>query len=316
MPAPLPVALQLCPFSAYLEAGLSLRFDVVRWDRLELAAQHDFLARRAGEVFAVVTGGHLGCTNALMTALPNLRVIAINGVGLDKVDLPFAAQRGVRVGNTPGVLTEDVADLAVGLVIGLLRAIPAADAHVKAGLWPAGDRPLGRKVSGRRFGIVGLGRIGAAIADRLAAFGPVSYTGPAPKSDVRHPFLPDLVDLARNTDVLIVACPATPATRHLIGPAVLEAIGRDGYLVNVARGSVVDETAVIDALRNGRLGGAALDVFENEPDVPEELRASDRVVLTPHVASATVETRARMADMVLANLDAARSGAGLPTGAA
>ncbi|MET0292845.1 MAG: 2-hydroxyacid dehydrogenase [Steroidobacteraceae bacterium] len=314
MPNELPVALQLCPFSAFLEAGLSLRFEVIRWFKLDEAAQSKFLVERANTVRAVVSGGHIGCPNELMSSLPKLGVIAINGVGLDKVDLPFATSRGVAVGNTPGVLTEDVADLAVGLIIDLLRGIAASDAYVKAGKWPGGDRPLGRKVSGRRFGIVGLGRIGQAIAARLAPFGPVSYTGPKPKT-VPFNYQPDLLQLARDSEVLVVACPATSETRKLIGDAVFEALGKDGYLVNVSRGSVVDEPALVAALRDGRIAGAALDVFENEPEVPAGLRTGDRTVLTPHIASATVETRVRMADMVLANLDAWRSGKPLPTAA-
>ncbi len=301
------IALQLCPFSPRLEAGLSARFDVIRWFELSEGEQSTWLAAQAPGVHAVVTGGHVGCSNALMAALPSLGIIAIHGVGVDKVDLPFARSRNVRVTTTPGVLTEDVADLAVGLIIGLLRGIPASDAYVRAGSWEQGDRPLARKVSGRRFGVVGLGHIGAAIAARLAAFGPVSYTGPQRK-EVPYAFHADLLDLARASDVLVLACPANASTRHIVNAAVLAALGEEGYLVNVARGAVVDEGALVAALDAGRLAGAALDVFENEPHVPEALRSSSRVVLTPHMASATVETRIRMADVVLENLDAFRAG--------
>jgi hydroxypyruvate reductase len=256
----------------------------------------------------------VGCSNELMAALPSLGIVAINGVGTDKVDLEFARGRGVRVTTTPGTLTEDVADLAIGLIIALLRGIPAADAHVRAGSWPNGDRPLARKVSGRRFGIIGLGQIGSAIAQRLAAFGPVAYT------DARHQAAPyefhdDLRSLAMSSDVLVVACPANASTYHLINGEVIDALGPGGYLINVARGSIVDEPAVVAALASGRLAGAALDVFENEPSVPEALRASANVVLTPHIASATVETRKQMADLVLQNLDAFMAGAPLPTAA-
>ena len=301
------IALQLCPFSPRLEAGLSARFDVIRWFELSEGEQANWLAAQAPGVHAVVTGGHVGCSNALMAALPSLGIIAIHGVGVDKVDLPFARSRNVRVTTTPGVLTEDVADLAVGLIIGLLRGIPASDAYVRAGSWEQGDRPLARKVSGRRFGVVGLGHIGAAIAARLAAFGPVAYTGPQRK-EVPYAFHADLLDLARASDVLVLACPANASTRHIVNAAVLAALGEEGYLVNVARGAVVDEGALVAALDAGRLAGAALDVFENEPHVPEALRSSSRVVLTPHMASATVETRIRMADVVLENLDAFRAG--------
>ena len=307
-----PLALQLCPFGKYLEDGLQARFQVVRWFELAAAARSAWLDSNAAAVRAVITGGHIGCGTALMQALPALGMVAVNGVGLDKVDLPQARQRGVRVSTTPGALTEDVADLAVGLVIGLLREIPAADAFVRRGEWPRGDWPLGRKVSGRRFGVVGLGQIGTAIADRLAPFGPVAYTGPTRKTS-RYAFHPDVLSLARASDVLVLACPATAATRHLAGRAVIEALGPAGYLVNVARGAVVDEAALSAALASGGLAGAALDVYENEPHVPAALRDSARVVLTPHMASATVETRVRMADMVFANLDAFLAGRDPPT---
>jgi lactate dehydrogenase-like 2-hydroxyacid dehydrogenase len=308
----LPRALQLCPFSAYLEDALVTRFEVVRWFAIADAERDAWLVRNAASVRAVVTGGHIGCSNALIAALPMLGIIAINGVGADKVDLRFARARGIRVTTTPGVPTADVADLAVGLMIGLLREIPAADAYVRSGAWATGDRPLARKVSGRRFGIVGLGDIGSAVAARLVAFGPVAYTGPRRKP-VDYAYDPDLLSLAHSSDVLVLACPANAETRHLVGAAVIDALGPDGYLINVARGSIVDEDALIEALEAGRLAGAALDVFDNEPHVPEALRLSPRVVLTPHVASATDETRSRMADAVLENLDAFVRGEVLPT---
>ncbi|MFM1886550.1 MAG: hypothetical protein RL026_1707, partial [Pseudomonadota bacterium] len=300
MPRDLPVILQLCPFSDFLQDGLAARGEVIRWWTLDAAAQQAFLAARAGAVHAVATGGHIGCPPALLQALPRLAVIAINGVGVDKVDLALARQRGVGVGVTTGALTEDVADLAVGLVIGLLRDLPAADAWVRSGRWLEGDKPLARKVSGRRFGIVGLGQIGAATACRLAPFGSVAWTGPRAK-DSPWRYQPDLLQLAREVDVLVLTCPATAATRHLVGTTVLQALGPQGYLVNVARGAVVDEAALVAALEAGAIAGAALDVYEDEPRVPEALRSSARVVLTPHMASATVETRRRMAEMVLAN---------------
>jgi len=305
-------ALQLCPFSAYLEAGLNARFKVVRWFEMDEGARAAWLAAHGPSVRAVVTGGHIGCTNALIESLPALGVIAINGVGFDKVDLDFARRHGVSVTTTPGVLTDDVADLAIGLIIGLLRGIPAADSFVRAGEWPKGDRAPARQVSGCRFGIVGLGRIGEAIAARLAVFGPVAYAGTREKP-VPYAFHADATALARWADVLVIACAASPATRHLIDGGVLEALGPDGYLVNIARGSVVDEAALAAALQDNRLAGAALDVFEDEPDVPEALLRSPRTVLTPHIASATVETRRRMADLVLANLDALTAGMPLPS---
>jgi lactate dehydrogenase-like 2-hydroxyacid dehydrogenase len=304
-------ALQLCPFSPYLEAGLAQRFELVRWFELEAAAQNAWLKERAKSVRAVVTGGHIGCTNSLMEALPALGIVAINGVGVDKVDQSFARARNVRVTTTPGVLTEDVADLAIGLIIGLLRNIPAADAYVRAGRWPGGDVPLARKVSGRRFGIVGLGRIGAAIAARLAPFGRVAYTD-LERKPVAYEFHDNVIALARASEVLVIANSASAATHHLIGAEVLQALGSRGYLINVARGSIVDEAALINALQAGTLAGAALDVFEDEPKVPAALRTHPNVVLTPHIASATSETRTLMADAVLANLDAFMAGKAPP----
>lgn len=297
------IALQLCPFSPYLEGALRERFEVIRWFEMPQKARYGWLRTRAETVRAVVTGGHIGCSNELMAALPSLGIVAINGVGADKVDLQFAGQQDIRVTTTPGIPTDDVADLAVGLIISLLREIPAADAFVRSGQWEHGDRPLARKVTGRCFGIVGLGRIGSAIAARLAPFGPVAYTGPDRKS-VPYAFQSGLLDLARSSDVLILTCPADESTRHLIGKAVLEALGPEGYLVNVARGAVLDEAALVEALASDRLAGAALDVFEREPHVPAALRAHPRVVLTPHIASGTVETRQQMADEVIHNLDA------------
>jgi lactate dehydrogenase-like 2-hydroxyacid dehydrogenase len=297
-----PTVLQLRPFSPYLESGLASRFSVVRWFELSPEAQSAWLKEHAATVRGLVTSGQVGCSDELMQALPALGVIAINGVGVDKVDLNLAGTRGVRVIATPGVLTDDVADLAVGLVIGLLRGLAQADAYVRAGAWVRGERPLGHKVSGRRFGILGLGRIGSAIAARLNAFGPVAYAGPTPKP-VPYPYFERVFDLATASDVLVVACPANPATHHLVSAEVLKALGPNGYLVNVSRGAIVDEAALIEVLARGELAGAALDVFEDEPHVPEALRNSERTLLTPHVASATVETRIAMADVVLRGLD-------------
>jgi lactate dehydrogenase-like 2-hydroxyacid dehydrogenase len=181
-PASNGIALQLGPMSAFLDAELERRFALVRWFAIPEADRRQWLVRNAAAVRAAVTGGNTGCPNGLIDALPNLGIVAINGVGFDKVDLHHAAARGVQVTNTPDILTDDVADLAVGLVIALLRGIPAGDAHVRSGAWPAGERPLGRSVTGLRFGIVGLGRIGSAIAARLRLFGPVAYTGRSAKA--------------------------------------------------------------------------------------------------------------------------------------
>jgi lactate dehydrogenase-like 2-hydroxyacid dehydrogenase len=315
MSIPRPLALQLCPLSPALEQGIADMFEVSRWFEFDAEAQAQFLGDRAGEVRAVATGGHIGCPPELMEALPKLGLVAINGVGYDKVDLARARARRVQVTVTPDVLTADVADLAVGLAIDLLRGITLADRHVREGRWPAGDRPLMQRITGRRFGVLGLGRIGRAAADRLAAFGPVRYHGPRAK-DAPFAYEPDLTALAAWCDVLVITCQANAVTRGLIDTAILEALGPQGYLVNVARGSVVDEPALVAAVTSGAIAGAALDVFADEPRVPQALIDSDRVVLTPHIASATAECRKEMADLVLANLRAFLAGEPLPSAVA
>jgi len=306
-------ALQMRPFSPWFEQELQSRYQVHRW--FEVAQAEHFLAAHAGAIQAVITGGELGIQPELMARLPSLRIVAINGVGFDKVDLEECRRRGVRVTTTPNVLTEDVADLAVGLIIALLRGIPDSDRHVRDGHWKNGERQLARKVSGRRFGIVGLGQIGSAIAQRLAPFGPVAYCD-VTRKQVPYEFVDSPVELARWCDVLILATAANAATRRLIGRQALEALGPAGYLVNVARGSLVDEPELISALREDRIAGAALDVFEDEPNVPPALRSAAKTVLTPHIASATVETREAMARAVLTNLDAFFAGQNVPGGIA
>ena len=269
--------------------------------------------QHAGEIDGVVTGGHSGISTAMMTRLPNLKIVAINGVGYDKVDLDTARTRSIRVTNTPDVLTDDVADLAVGLTIMLLRRLHHAHGHVTAGQWPKAEMVLARKVSGKRFGILGMGRIGQAVGRRLAAFdGTISYTDMAEKP-VPYRFVSDLVELAAGSDVLVVCAAASHATAGLVNRAVLEAIGPDGALVNIARGSIVDEPALVAALQSGKLGGAALDVFADEPHVPSELMGMENVITTPHIASATHETRGAMGALMLANLDAFFAGKELPT---
>ena len=302
--------LQLCPLLPELEHAMAERFTVHRW--FEADDPETLLTAHGPAIRAVITGGHLGIPSELAAQLSGLEIVAINGVGYDKVDLAQAKARGFRVTNTPDVLTDDVADLAIGLVIALLRRIPQADRHVRDGRWPEAEVPLARKVSAQRFGIVGLGRIGKAIARRLEGFGvPIAYTNLAPQ-DVPYSFHPTPTALAHAVDVLIVAA-AAGGTRPLIDHAVLDALGPEGVLVNVARGSLVDEAALVGALQEGRLGGAALDVFAAEPRVPEAMWPMPNVVLTPHIASATIDTRRAMAQLVLANLDAHFAGQPLPT---
>lgn len=297
-----PGLLQLCPLLPFVEAALEARFSVTRW--WEVGDQAEWLAARADEVEAIATSGHVGVPSPLLLALPALKLVAVNGVGYDRIDLALARSRGVQVANTPDVLTDDVADLAIGLMIAAARSLPGADAFVRLGGWPEATLPLGRSVSGKRYGILGLGRIGAAIARRLEGFGgEIAYAARTAKPVAYRRFHTPL-ELARHSDVFIVACSASAADAPLVDRAVIEAVGPQGLLVNVARGGLVEEAELIAALREGRLGAAALDVFENEPFVPDALRQAPNVVLTPHIGSATTETRRAMGELMLANLNA------------
>ncbi len=264
----------------------------------------EFLAAHGEEITAVVTSGRTGVDAALMATLPNLGAVVNFGVGYDTTDVDAAAARGVLVSNTPDVLTDCVADTAVGLVIDTLRQFSASDRYVRAGRWQReGMYPLTRQVSNTRVGIIGLGRIGGAIAKRLSAFGCViSYHNRHEVKGSPYTYVGTPVELARGVDVLIVAAAGGDGTRKLVSREVIEALGVDGYLVNIARGSVVDEDALVDALVRGRLAGAGLDVFADEPQVPEALLTMDNVVLLPHVASGTVETRAAMEELTMRNL--------------
>ena len=268
----------------------------------------------APHIVGLAGGGESVIPGALLAQLPALKVVSIFGVGYDGVDVATALARGVPVTHTPGVLTDDVADLALGLVLSVARQIPLADQHVRQGRWPQGALPLGRKVSGARMGIVGLGRIGQAIARRALAFGmSVAYTARSEKKDAEFAFYPSAAALAAQVDFLVVITPGGAGTRHLINAEVLQALGPQGYLVNVARGSVVDEAALVQALADGTIAGAALDVYADEPHVPPALWAMKQVVLTPHMASATHQTRQAMADLALANMRAGTAGQPLLT---
>ncbi len=262
------------------------------------------LADPSGIEVAVVGGGApVGA--AEMDALPDLRAIANFGVGYDNVDLAEAARRGVVVSNTPDVLTDAVADLAASLVVDVLRGITAADRFVRSGAWGRGETmPLTRDVRGAVVGVLGLGRIGTAAAERLEAFGAEIHYHSRSAKDVAWTYHASPVDLARASDVLVVLTPGGAGTDKLVDAAVIDALGPNGYLVNVARGSVVDEDALVAALEGSRIAGAGLDVFADEPHVPAALLARDDVVLLPHVGSATTQTREAMGRVVLDNVDA------------
>jgi lactate dehydrogenase-like 2-hydroxyacid dehydrogenase len=264
-----------------------------------------FLAEHGAKVEVVVTSGSAGVPTALMAALPSLGAVVSFGVGYDKVDTATALERGILVSNTPDVLTDCVADVALGLTLDLLRGLSAADRFVRHGHWATGGTfPLTRRVSGKRVGILGLGRIGQAIATRFEGFRcPISYHNRREVEGTRYSYAASPCELAAGVDILVVATAGGSGTTRLVDRSVLEALGPDGYLVNISRGSVVDEDALVDLLTSGGLAGAGLDVFATEPRVPEALLELDNVVLLPHLASGTVETRAAMARLTLDNLD-------------
>lgn len=267
----------------------------------------------AERVRAVVTSGRYGVPGDLMAALPNLEIVTNFGVGYDTTDVAQAAARGIQVTNTPDVLTDCVADTALGLLLDVFRRFSAADAFVRAGRWESGGFPLTRRFSRSTIGILGLGRIGQAIARRAAAFDTtVLYCTRRPVDSVPWEHVDSAVELARRSDALVVAVPGGPATVGLVDAEVLRALGPRGYLVNIARGSVVDEDALIAALEAGEIAGAGLDVFTREPHVPARLIRDD-VTLLPHVGSGTVQTREDMRDLTLENLRAHLAGAPLLT---
>ncbi|HEX2009923.1 MAG TPA: 2-hydroxyacid dehydrogenase [Roseateles sp.] len=296
--------LQLGRLLPALEQALRDEFRVHRL--VDEADQTAFLRERGADFTGLVGSAGIGASAEMMAALPSLRVISSFGVGLDKIDLAAAAARGIAVGYTPDVLNDCVADLAITLMLDVARRSVEADRFVRAGGWEAGGPNsfgLGRKVSGAKLGIVGLGRIGQTIARRVVGFDmQVRYHARRPVADAPWTYEPSLLELAAWCDYLVVIVAGGPATRHLINAEVLDALGPRGVLVNVARGSVVDEQALVQALQQGRIAGAGLDVFEAEPRVPAALMQLDRVVLLPHIASNTQETRQAMAERVLDNL--------------
>lgn len=271
----------------------------------DVEARDAWLAAHGAEVSVVVTSGRFGVDRTLMDRLPSLGAIVSFGVGYDTIDVDAANERGVAVSHTPDVLTDCVADTAVGLALDTMRQLSAADRFVRRGDWRAtGDYPLTRRVSGSRVGILGLGRIGRAVATRFEGFGcSIAYHSRRPVAGTAYTYLPSVLALAEAVDLLVVTTSGTRDAERLVDRTVLEALGPQGFLVNVARGWVVDEDALVDLLTRGRLGGAGLDVLAHEPHVPPALLELDTVVLAPHLGSGTVETRAAMVDLTLANLE-------------
>ena len=263
----------------------------------------DQLAARTETIEAVATDGHLGVKPEILNQLPNLKVISCYGVGYDAIDVTDCAERGIPVGHTPGVLSANVANTAIMLMLATCHKLLKQDAYVRSGDWASkGNYPLTRSLDEKKVGILGLGRIGESLASKLKAFDcPVVYHSRNQKTDVDYAYYDNLTKMAADVDYLVVITPGGPATAKLVNKDVINALGPEGILINVSRGSVVDEEAMIVALQDGRLGAAGLDVFATEPHVPASLRALENVTLTPHVGSATVETRQAMGDLVVEN---------------
>ncbi|MCC7042633.1 MAG: 2-hydroxyacid dehydrogenase [Acidobacteria bacterium] len=307
-----PEILALGPLSAPLTATLEQTYTVHHlWQAPDREA---LLAAVGPRIRAAATTGHIPCPPALLDALPNLRLLASFGVGYDAIDVPLVTSRGVTLTNTPDVLNDAVAEITIGMMIALAREILPADRHVREGRWPSGNYPLTAQLTGSRVGILGLGRIGKRIADLCAGFRmEIAYHGRRAQPDQPHRYYGDLVEMAGAVDWLVLIAPSTPETVGLVNRRVLEALGPRGRLVNVARGNLVDEVALVDLLVSGRLGGAALDVFVDEPRVPDALFGLKNVVLQPHQGSATHVTRRAMGDLVAKNIAAFFAGEPLLT---
>ena len=307
-----PEILMIGPYPAWDMEPLERDFRVHRlWEAADRAA---LIAEIAPRVRAVATRGELGAGAALMDALPALEIVSCYGVGTDAIDLARAKERNVRVTNTPEVLTKDVADMAMGLMLAVLRKIPQGDAYVRSGKWATKNMDLAVSLTGKRVGILGFGRIGRAVAQRAAAFETkIAYSDVAPVSGVSYAFHADPVALANASDILVVTVAGGAATKNIVSAKVLEAIGPHGVLINVARGSTVDEVALIEALSRGTLGAAGLDVFWNEPNIDKRLLEFDNVIVQPHQSSGTIETRKAMGQLVRDNMAAHFAGRPLLT---
>ena len=295
-----PHLLQIGDITERMAARVSAEFEISKL--FDQADRSGFLTARGDDFVAILTDGHYGVPEDVRAALVNLKVVSSYGVGYDAIDAVGLAGDGVLIGHTPEVLNDEVAVTAIMLWFAVSRRLISADRWARSGDWEQGAFPLTHSVMNRTVGIVGFGRIGQTIAARAKAFGAdVLYHARSAK-DVPETYCADLIDMAARSDVLIAITPGGASTRHLISAAVMEALGPEGILINVSRGSVVDEAALVEALQSGTLGGAGLDVFEDEPRIPNTLKTMENVVLTPHVGSATHETRAAMGDLVCDNL--------------
>ena len=309
-----PEILQIGPYPEWDQVPLEESFVVHKY--YEAPDKAALLAEVGPNVRGIATRGELGADAELIAALPKLEIISIYGVGFDAVDLDACRARGIRVTNTPGVLTDDVADLGVALALAQSRGIVGAEAWARSGNWAAkGLYPLQRKVTGKKAGVLGLGRIGFEVAKRLAGFNmDIAYSDISAKDYAPDwEFIADPVALAERSEFFFVTLAASAETRHIVNKDVIEAVGPDGVLINVSRASNVDEEALLDALESGKLGSAALDVFDNEPNINPRFLALDNVLLSPHQASGTVETRKAMGQLMRDNLAAHFAGKELPT---
>jgi lactate dehydrogenase-like 2-hydroxyacid dehydrogenase len=300
---PQDLLIQIGPLAPQINSRLREQYQAVPlWEQADPLA---WLREHGHPARVVVTSARHGITAEAIAAMPELEAIVSFGVGYDSIALDAARMRGIQVSNTPDVLNDCVADLAFGLLLDAARGIAHGDRFVRGGKWGKENFPLTARVSGKKLGILGLGRIGEKVAKRAAGFGmDIAYHNRRPREGAPWRYEADLKALAGWADFLVVTCVGGPQTEGLVSAGIIEALGPKGILVNVSRGSVVDEGALVAALRDGRLGGAGLDVFRDEPQVPKALLALDNVVLAPHMASGTLETRAAMAGLVFENLDA------------
>ncbi|CAH8382464.1 unnamed protein product [Eruca vesicaria subsp. sativa] len=294
------------PTFDYMDELLSHNFRILTTHQTSSAPLPVSLSRHASSITAVLNMGMLKIDADLLSHFPSLQLIVCTSVGTDHIDLPECKRRGISVANAGEAYSEDVADCAVGLLISVLRQIPAADRYVRSGKWvKSGDFQLGSKLSGKRVGILGLGSIGSLIAKRLEPFGCIiSYNSRRQKQSIPYLYYPDVVSLAANNDVIILCCALNDQTRHIVNREVMEALGKNGIIINVGRGGLIDEKEMVKCLVEGVIGGAGLDVFEKEPEVPEELFGLDNVVLSPHAAMETSGSLDNIAQLALSNLKA------------
>ncbi|MDQ7734706.1 2-hydroxyacid dehydrogenase [Halomonas sp. SpR1] len=293
--------LQMCPLSPTLDRQLTELFTVHKWS--DVTDQEVFFKEHGNAIVGVATAAPTGVPNDIINHLPNLKVISCRGVGMDKIDLNLAKQKKIQVSGTFGALNECVADMAFALLLDTVREVSTADRYVRNGEWLKGRYPLTTRVSGKRLGVVGMGEIGSLVAKRAQGFDmDIAYHNRKPVEGSPHLFKENLEELAEWCDFLVITVAGNAHTKNLISRSVLQALGKEGFLINVSRGFVVDEDALIKALSQGQIKGAGLDVFVEEPKVPSSLLAMDNVVLAPHMASGTIETRKDMEELVLENL--------------